>query len=155
MPSSHTSLTYHIVFSTKFRKPWLTDALRDELYVYLLGIIANKGGRLLEIGGIEDHIHIVTTCSPKIALSDFVRDIKANSSRWVRDEKGRVEFNWQTGYGAFTVSHSKVDDTRKYVQNQREHHDGWSFEDEFRAILQRHGVAFNEEYLFEDDYDDS
>ena len=154
MPSSFTSLTYHIVFSTKFRKRWLTDNLRNDLYVYLLGIIANKGGQLLEIGGTEDHIHLVTTCSPKMALSDFVRDIKANSSRWVRDEKGEQDFNWQTGYGAFTVSYSRVDATREYVRNQQEHHKARSFKEEFRAILERHGITFNEEYLFEDDYDD-
>jgi putative transposase len=154
MPSSFTSLNYHIVFSTKVRKPLLTDDLRADLCVYLLGIIANKGGQLLEFGGTEDHIHLVTTCSPKMALSDFVRDIKANSSRWLRDEKGRPDFQWQTGYGAFTISYSRVDDTRKYVRNQQEHHAVRSFEDEFRAILERHGIVFNEEYLFEDDYDD-
>jgi len=154
MPSSFTSLTYHIVFSTKYRKPWLTDDVRADLYEYLRGIIAKKDGRLLEVGGTEDHIPLVTTCSPKVALSDFVRDVKANSSRWLRDEKGRTDFQWQTGYGAFTVSHSQVEVVREYARNQQEHHRRLSFEDEFRAILERHGITFDERYLFEDDYDD-
>jgi putative transposase len=152
MPSSFTSLTYHIVFSTKFRRPWLTDEIRADLFAYLRGIIAKKGGRLLEVGGTEDHIHLVTSCSPKVALADFIRDLKANSSRWMHDEKGRTVFEWQTGYGAFTVSHSQVEVVRNYARNQQEHHRELSFKDEFRELLARHGITFVEKYLFEDEH---
>jgi putative transposase len=151
MPSSFTNLTYHIVFSTKYRKPWLTDDIRTELFDFLRGVIAKRDGKLLEIGGTEDHIHIVTSCSPKMALADFVRDLKAGSSKWMHEDKRHLDFEWQTGYGAFTVSHSQVDIVRKYAGNQQEHHRQLSFEDEFRAILQRHGITFDEQYLFEDE----
>ncbi len=152
MTSSYTSLNYHIVFSTKYRKPGLTDAIRSETYRYIAGIIANKRGQVLEIGGVADHIHLVTSCPPTIALADFVRDIKANSSKWLREEKSRRDFQWQTGYGAFTVSRSQVDVLRRYVRSQPEHHRKRSFEDEFRMILKRHGISFDEKYLFEAEY---
>ena len=105
---SYTSLTYHIVFSTKYRKSLLADPIRSETYRYVAGIIANKNSQLLEIGGTADHVHIVTSCSPTIALAEFVRDIKANSSKWLHEEKLHHNFQWQTGYGAFTVSYSQV-----------------------------------------------
>ena len=151
MASTYTSLTYHIVFSTKHRRPSLTDAIRSETYNYIAGIIANKHGQVLEMGGVPDHIHLVTSCSPTIALADFVRDIKANSSKWLREDKGRRDFQWQTGYGAFSVSRSQIDAVQQYVRNQPEHHRKRSFEDEFRDILKRHGISFDEKYLFEAD----
>ena len=152
MASTYTSLTYHIVFSTKYRRPTLTDAIRAETCNYMAGIIAHKQGQVLEMGGVNDHIHLATSCPPTIALADFVRDIKANSSKWLREEKGRRDFQWQTGYGAFTVSCSQVETLRQYVRNQAEHHRRRSFEEEFRAILQRHGIEFDEKYLFEVEY---
>ena len=152
MPSSYTSLVYHIVFSTKYRKPSLTDLIRLETYKYIGGIIANKKGQLLEIGGTDDHIHILTSCSPTFALAEFTRDIKANSSKWLHEERQHRNFQWQTGYGAFTVSCSQVEAIRQYICNQAEHHRTRSFEDEFRAILQRHQIAFDEKYLFETEF---
>ena len=152
MPSSYTSLVYHIVFSTKYRKPTFTELIRSETYAYIGGIIANKKGQLLEIGGTDDHIHILTSCSPTIALAEFVRDMKANSSKWLHEEKQHHDFQWQTGYGAFSVSYSRIDAIRQYVSNQAEHHETRSFEDEFRMILQRHQIAFEEKYLFESEF---
>jgi REP element-mobilizing transposase RayT len=153
MPSSYTSLAYHIVFSTKYRKPTLTAAIREETYRYITGIVSNKQGQRLEIGGVEDHVHLLTTCSPRIPLADLVRDIKANSSKWLHEEKQQAGFAWQTGYAAFTVSHSQFDSVREYIRGQAQHHQHRSFEDEFRTILQRHGIAFDEKYLFEDEHD--
>ena len=150
--STYTSLNYHIVFGTKHRKPLLTEAVRTETYKYISGIIANKDGQLLEIGGIDDHVHLLTSCSPRFALSDFIRDIKANSSKWLHEEKRAVRFGWQTGYGAFTVSCSQVETVRAYIRNQAEHHRKLTFAEEFRAILERHGIAFEEKYLFEEEY---
>ncbi|MDB5391748.1 MAG: transposase [Planctomycetaceae bacterium] len=152
MASTYTSLAYHIVFSTKHRENTLTDSIRQATWNYISGIITNKNGQLLEIGGVEDHVHLLTSCSPRIALADFVRDIKANSSRWLHDEKDVPNFQWQTGYGAFTVSHSQVDVVRKYLQNQAQHHRRQSFEEEYREFLQRHEIAFDEKYLFEDEF---
>ena len=109
MPSTYANLTYHVVFGTKYRKPTLTDAIRSDIYSYIAGIIANKHGRAIEIGGIADHIHVVTSCPATIAVADFVRDLKANSSKWLREDKAQRDFQWQTGYGAFTVSRSQID----------------------------------------------
>ncbi len=152
MPSSYTSLNYHIVFSTKHRKPLLVDAIREDVYKYIAGIIQNKEGQLIEIGGIEDHIHILTSCSPKLALADFIRDVKANASKWINEQPRSTKFAWQSGYGAFTVSVSQVEVVRQYIRNQAEHHKKQSFADEFRATLSKHKIAFDEERLFEDEF---
>ena len=120
--------------------------------VYIAGIIANKDGQALEIGGVEDHIHLLTSCSPRIALADFIRDVKANSSKWLREERGRELFQWQTGYSAFTVSGSQVKIVRRYVRNQVEHHRKQSFEEEYRTLLLRHGIKFDERYLFDEEH---
>ena len=152
MSSTYTSLNYHIVFGTKGRRPFLAESLRSEVYRYMGGIIANKQGRMLEIGGIDDHVHLLTSCSPTIALADFVRDIKANSSKWLREDKRQHEFQWQIGYGAFTVSLSRIDAIRQYVRNQPEHHRRRSFAEEFRAILQRHGISCDERDPFDGEH---
>lgn len=152
MPSSYTCLNYHIVFSTRQRKPLLVDSMREETYKYITGIIHNKAGQVIEIGGVEDHVHILTSCSPRLALADFIRDIKANASRWINEQPGVSKFAWQTGYGAFTVSASQVEVVRHYIRNQAEHHKKQSFADEFRAVLHRHGISFDEARLFEDKF---
>lgn len=152
MPSSYHNLLYHIVFSTKYRKPLLTTDIRSELFGYISGIITNKKGQLLEIGGIEDHVHLLTTCSPQIALADFLRDLKAGSSKWLHEEKRCSSFQWQTGYAAFTVSRSQAPAVRNYVRGQTEHHRKQTFEEEYRELLERHGIAFDEKYLFEEEH---
>ncbi len=152
MPSSYTSLNYHIVFSTKYRKRLLVDSIREDVYKYIAGIIHNKNGQLIEIGGIEDHVHILTSCSPKIALADFIRDIKANASKWINEQHRAAKFAWQTGYAAFTVSASQVDVVRRYIRNQAKHHKNQSFVDEFRGMLIKHKIPFDEERLFEDEF---
>jgi REP element-mobilizing transposase RayT len=149
MPSSYTSLSYHIVFSTKYRERALTDPIRIETYKYIVGIVKNRQSHVIEIGGVEDHIHILTSCSPTLALADFIRDIKANSSKWLHEDKGLKQFQWQTGYGAFTVSYSQIEAVRHYIATQAEHHRGRSFEDEFRTMLRLHHIEFDEQYLFE------
>ncbi len=152
MPSSYTCLNYHIVFSTKHRKPLLIDLLRTDVYKQIGGIIQNKDGQLIEIGGTEDHVHILTSCSPKIALSDFIRDVKANASKWVNEQPRSAKFAWQAGYGAFTVSISQVEIVRQYIRNQAEHHKKQSFADEFRQMLVKHNISFDEARLFEDEF---
>jgi putative transposase len=149
MPTSYTQLHYHIVFGTKLRKPFLDDGFRKDLHDYIGGIIAGKDGTSLEIGSTDDHIHLLTSCSPRVALADFIRDIKANSSKWVHRERRLMHFEWQEGYGAFTVSHSLIPVVQEYVANQMEHHRRLSFEEEFRAMLLKHGIVFDERYLFE------
>ena len=145
-----TQLTYHIVFSTKYRAPVIQEDFRERLYEYIGGTVRNLNGHLLEIGGIEDHVHLLANCSPARALSDVIRDIKANASRWINElPQIRTRFEWQKGYGAFTVSYSRIESVRRYIQNQREHHRTMSFKEEYIAFLCRHNIPFEERYLFE------
>lgn len=151
MSSTLSNLTYHIVFSTKYREPMITPKLREDLYPYIGGIVRNKGGTLIRIGGVADHLHLVVRLRPDIALSDMMRMVKANSSKWVneRNNVSGSRFAWQSGYGAFTVSQSQLTALVEYVENQEEHHRSRSFQDEFVAILKKHGVEYDERYLFD------
>ena len=150
---SFTNLNYHLVFSTKYRKPVVEETIRERLYEYIGGIIRAKEGALLEIGGVADHIHILAGCSPKMAVADWVRDIKANSARWINELPDRkTRFEWQKGYGAFTVSASQLEVVRKYIQRQPVHHQRQSFRDEFLALLKRHGIEYDPQYVFEEEH---
>lgn len=149
---SFTRLTYHIVFATKYRRRSIRKDLRERLYEYIGGTIRGKKGQLIEIGGVEDHIHILAGLSATIAVSEVVRDVKASSSKWMTDEGRQTDFEWQKGYGGFTVSYDRVDSICKYIQKQEEHHKTRTFQDEYIDFLQRHGIEFRPEYLFEDEH---
>jgi putative transposase len=141
--SSYTKLTYHVVFDTKYRRPTIVEAIQERLYEYIGGIIRTKQGHLIEIGGIADHIHILAHFPATIAVSDMVRDIKANSAKWMNDVGAVVDrFEWQKGYGAFTVIASLIPKLGRYVRNQPAHHRKVSFEEEYVALLKRHGIPF-------------
>ncbi len=151
--SSFTNLAYHIIFSTKFRQPLIQIALQKRLYEYVGGIIRATNGLMIEIGGIEDHIHVLANLSPTKAVSDSIREIKANASKWINELPERTtRFEWQKGYGAFTVSYSQIESVRHYIQNQGEHHKTKTFEDEYMKFLQLHNIAFNRPYLFEGEH---
>jgi putative transposase len=148
MPQSYICLHYHLVFSIKNRVPAITPEIEPRLWEYLGGLVRGLGGTPIQIGGIEDHVHLLVTLRQEPALSTMLRDIKAGSSGWVHEEFPNARgFWWQTGYGAFTVSHSNIDAVKTYIVNQREHHRKMSFKDEFRQLLEKHEVEFDEEYL--------
>ena len=148
---SFTRLTYHIVFATKYRKPSIKDDMRERLYEYIGGILRGNKGHLIEIGGVEDHIHLLVGLTPSLTVSEVIREVKACSSKWM-GEVGLVDkFEWQKGYGAFTVSYDRVDAIRQYIQNQKEHHKTMTFQEEYIDFLERHGIEFKLEYLFEDE----
>ena len=149
MASTLTNLLYHLVFSTKGRIPLITDDIRTPLYDYMGGIIRNQGGKAIEVGGIPDHVHCLARFPARKAVSDMMRAIKSDSSRWVNRERPGDRFAWQTGYGAFTVSQSQVGRVRKYIQTQEEHHREKSFEEELLALLEKHGIEYDEEYLWD------
>ena len=150
---SFTQLTYHIVYATKYRHPSIITEIRERLYEYIGGIIRAKKGCLIEIGGVADHVHILTQLSASFAVADIVRDIKANSSRWMNEQPEiKRPFGWQKGYGAFTVSYTRVPKVRAYIQNQEEHHKTVTLQDEYTDFLKRHGIEFRPEYLFEDEH---
>ena len=145
---SHTHFLYHIVFGTKDRMPLIRPEWEAELYAYLAGIVANLGGHSLEINGISDHIHLLLRLDARLAFADVMRELKASSSRWVR-KNHNAKFSWQRRYGAFTVSESASNAVRKYIRAQKEHHSKQSFLDEYKGLLLKHGVAFDERYLWD------
>jgi REP element-mobilizing transposase RayT len=150
LPQTYTCLHYHLVFSTKHRAPLIAPAIRDRLWQYLGGIVVGEKGIPIQIGGTEDHVHLLVTLRQEPSLADFLRELKTGSSRWVHDTfPAATDFAWQNGYGAFTVSHSMLDVVREYVRNQEEHHKTQSYQDEFRALLRKHGIEFDERYLWD------
>jgi REP element-mobilizing transposase RayT len=150
VPQSYTRLHYHLVFSTKHRVPVITPDIRPRLWEYLGGTVRGLGGIPLQIGGTDDHVHVLATLRQQPALADILRDLKAASSGWVHDTFPQArDFWWQAGAGAFTVSHSAIGAVKAYIANQEEHHRTRSFQDEFRALLVRHGIEFDEKYLWD------
>lgn len=150
MPSTFTNLLYHIVFSTRHREPLIKEELQEELYRYIGGIIRAEGGILLEIGGVADHVHLLSKIKPAVAVSEMLNKIKANSSKWINEnKKSRDRFSWQEGYAAFTVSESQSPIVREYIRNQAEHHKKISFQDEFIALLEKHGVSYDPKYIWD------
>jgi REP element-mobilizing transposase RayT len=150
---SYTQLTYHIVYATKYRSPTIGDVIRERLYEYMGGTLRAKKGHLIEIGGTADHVHVLARLSPAFAVADVIRDVKANSSGWMSEQpEVKRSFEWQKGYGAFTVSYSRIEPVRDYIRNQREHHRVKTFQEEYIDFVERHHIEFRLEYLFEDEH---
>jgi REP element-mobilizing transposase RayT len=149
MPRSYTNLIYHIVFSTKDRKPLINSDRQERPYEYIGGIIRGLGGICLAINGISNHFHVLAKLRPDKALSDVLRDLKSNSSGWMHEIfPDAKDFLWQNGYGALTVSASQVEIVKRYIANQQLHHSRTSFEDEFVGLLQKHEIEFDRKYLW-------
>jgi REP element-mobilizing transposase RayT len=150
MPGSYSQLLLHIVFSTKERQPWITGEFRTRLYPYLGGIIRAEQGALYDVGGVEDHVHAYLRWRPDEPVSELVRSVKTQSSKWVHatfpDLSG---FAWQEGYSVFSVSKSQEQAVRKYIARQIEHHKREDFRSELMRILRLHGIEFDERYVFE------
>lgn len=147
MPSTHLSLHYHIVFSTKGRRRIIADPWREELHAYIGGIIRGMGALARSIGGTGDHVHVLAGLKATVTLADAVRQIKRGSSVWIH-QHGVQKFAWQEGYGAFTVSPSQLNKVQRYIANQVEHHRKRSFEEEYVDLLRLSGVEFDEKYLW-------
>jgi REP element-mobilizing transposase RayT len=147
---TYTKLYYHIVFSTKNRSDFITPAIEDELHKYIGGIVRGIGGVCVEINGMSDHVHILAILPPKIALSDALREIKANSSKWVHETKPDLaKFGWQDGYAAFTVSRSQMDSVGQYIRDQKSHHAQRDFKAELVGLLKKHEVDYDPRYVWE------
>jgi putative transposase len=148
MSQSFTNLLYHIIFSTKERRPLITSAYEPRLYEYIGGIIKGTGGISLAINGAEDHVHVLAKLRPDRAISDVLRDLKSNATGWMHDVFPEVrDFSWQRGYGAFTVSQSNVEEVRRYLQRQKKHHQTVSSRDEFIRCLKANGIEYDQRYL--------
>lgn len=150
MAHTYTSLLVHLIFSTKDRRPFIDAELGPRLFAYMGGILREIGSTPVLINGPADHVHALATLPSTLALSDLMRVLKTNSSRWVHEQwPHRKDFAWQGGYGAFSVSRSNADDVERYIAGQEEHHQQVSFQEEFLAFLKRHNVPFDPRYVWD------
>lgn len=148
MPQSLANVLIHLVFSTKDRVPSLTNDIRQELFPYMGGLFRNIECPVVQIGGVEDHVHILFRMSRTITLAQVVEKTKTSTSKWLKT-KGCPDFSWQAGYGASSVSQSQIDSVIAYIQRQEEHHRVVSYQDELRALLVEAGVGFDERYVWD------
>jgi putative transposase len=149
MANTFTQIYIHVIFAVKGRQNLLRPEHKEELHKYIGGIIRNESQKLIRINSVSDHLHLLVGLRPDVALSDLVRDIKANSSRFINEKQWfRGKFNWQEGFGAFSCSHSQLDTVVKYIDKQEEHHAKRSFREEYLALLKRHDVDYDERYVF-------
>jgi putative transposase len=146
MSHTHAANFVHCVFSTKERRGLIPAELQERLYAYLIGIADNLGFKVLAAGGTSNHVHLLIGLPTSLTLAEVVQKLKANSSRWL-GENG-LKFEWQNGYGAFSVSPSLLTKVQAYIRNQAEHHRKRSFEEEFRALLDKSRVEYDAERLF-------
>jgi REP element-mobilizing transposase RayT len=147
---SYVSSYYHCVFSTKERRPLITPELQERLWPYLGGIARQNEMKAIEIGGVADHVHILLSLPSTLPIAKAMQLIKGGASKWVHESfPGHWLFGWQVKYGAFGVSVSLLDKTIQYIQTQSEHHRKMSFQEEFLALLKKHGIAYDERYLWE------
>lgn len=148
MANTYTQMYLQFVFAVKNRQSLIQPAWKDELYMYITGIVQNNRHKLLAINGISDHIHIFIGYQPHQSIPELLQDIKGSSSLWI-NKRSLVDqkFRWQEGYGSFSYSHSHIDNVVKYILNQQNHHKQKTFRQEFLELLQKFGVDYNEKYL--------
>jgi putative transposase len=148
MAGTFSQIHLHLVFAVSGRQSLIDPEFENDLYRYMSGIIENKNQKPLIIGGMPDHVHILLSLKPAMAPADLVRDLKNNSSRYVK-EKSRADFSWQEGYGIFSCSHSQLNSVHQYIRNQKEHHRQKSFREEYTAFLQKYQITHDQAHLFE------
>lgn len=150
MANTYTSLHYHFVFSTKNRERWILPAVEERIWAYLAGIAVHNKMQPVQIGGIEDHVHVLLGSPAVLAPSKIAQLLKGGSSAWIHDTFANMKgFGWQDGYGAFTVSKSALPEVAAYIRAQREHHRTRTFQEEYLAFLRKHEVGFDERYLWD------
>jgi len=150
MSGTFSQIYIQVVFAVKGRENLIADKWKADLYKYISGIIKNKEQKPIIINGMPDHIHAFIGLRPAMAIADIVRDIKNNSSNYINDHKFvKGKFGWQEGYGAFSYSHSQIDNVYNYILNQEKHHKKTTFREEYTELLQKFQIAYNDKYLFE------
>jgi len=149
MAQTLVSLLVHLVFSTKNREPFITPEIEPELFAYVGGILNNHDSRLLDAGGTADHIHLLVSQSKNISLSLLMKDVKKDSSSWIKTKGSRFRnFHWQDGYGAFSIGKSEMPGLKEYIANQKEHHRKRTFKEELMDFLDEYGIPSDERYLW-------
>lgn len=150
MPSSWTQNYYHMVFGTHERGAWIGPAPHSRLYDFIGGICRDLDSQLLIGNGMPDHAHLLVRFAPDVAPAVLAREVKARSSRWIHETFTDLrDVAWQRGYGGFTVSRSAIEDVEQYIQNQQKHHERLGFNEEFIAMLRKHGIEFDERYVLQ------
>lgn len=150
MPQSLANILVHLVFSTKGRQAWLRDDLRDDLHAYVGGIVRDLSGALLKAGSVQDHIHLLVAHPRTSSPASLVEAVKTGSSKWIKTRSPILGgFGWQNGYGAFSISPSHRPALERYLENQAEHHKRVTFQDEYRRLLTKYGIAFDERYAWD------
>ena len=150
MGQSLNKIFVHLVFSTKLRKPMITNSIKEELFSYLGGICKNLECYPIQVGGYLDHVHILCLLSKKIPLMKLMEEIKSHSSKWIKTKGIEYEnFYWQNGYGAFSVNPTELEIVKNYISNQEEHHKKKTFQEEFLAFLKKYNVDYDEKYVWD------
>jgi len=151
MGHTFVHLAYHVVFSTKGRIACISKDVAAQLHAYMAGIVRGLGGKALIVNGVADHVHMLVQLLATISVAEFVRDLKANSSKWMHQEMKipHSKFGWQTGYGCFSVSKSNLSNAQKYIAKQEEHHQTISFQEEFLLFLKQHEITYDEKYIWD------
>ncbi|AKK73699.1 transposase [Chryseobacterium gallinarum] len=150
MPQSLVKNYIHIVFSTKYRNDFIDEKIEKELYSYIAVLCKDFESTALQIGGTDNHIHILCRLSQKIALMKLIQEIKAHSSKWIKTKGEKYEnFFWQNGYGAFSVGEKDIYTVKNYIKNQRQHHQTQNFKNEMIEILEKHNMEYDEKYLWD------
>ena len=149
--TTHQQLLYHVVFSTKGRRPYLQNQqFRERVFSYMAATAKGLGGFAYRIGGYADHVHLLVRIPAKTAVSEFVGKLKANTSKHFNESgKQILKFGWQDGFGVFTVSPSQQNAVDTYIQNQVQHHSSQTFKDEYIQLLEKHEVEYNSDYVWE------
>jgi putative transposase len=150
MAGTFSQIYIQVVFAVKGRENLLQKPWRDEVFRYMAGIIKGKNQKPIIVNGITDHVHLFIGLKPSMCLSDLIRDVKNNTSNFINDKKFvPVKFSWQEGYGAFSYSHSQIDNVYQYILNQEEHHRKRTFKEEYLDFLEKFEIEHDEKYLFE------
>ena len=148
MGHTYYSVYEHIIFSTKHRVPLIDTAIEARLFPYLAASISGQGCRCLIAGGHREHVHLLVLKSATLLTGELVKEIKRPSSIWLKTE-GLSDFNWQSGYGAFSVSYSNIESVKKYILNQARNHNTKTWEQEYREFLEKNGIEFDERYFLD------
>jgi putative transposase len=150
MANTYSQIFIHLIFAVKNRQSLIRNEWKDRLYQYIAGIIKSQKQKLYIINGMPDHLHILVSIQPDIRVSDLVRDVKTATSKWINENKlSRYKFNWQEGFGSFSCSKSSLESVISYIKNQEEHHKKTTFREEYIKFLEKYGVDYKPEYIFE------
>jgi len=149
MPNTYTQIYIHFIFCVQNRLCLINESWENELYKYITGIVTTNNHKLIAINGMPDHLHLLIGIKPNQSISDLMQDVKGSSSKWINEQKFvRGKFSWQSGYGAFSYSHSQLDTIIKYIMKQKEHHKKKTFKEEYLKILESFKVEYDNKYLF-------